>query len=114
MKGRDHIYVSGPMTGIKNSNVPAFAAAARALRKAGYNVVNPGEYEGAASKKKNPPTWEDCLRRDLELICKKCFAIATLPGWERSKGANLEIHVAERLGMRVAPVQDFLILKETK
>lgn len=107
---KDHIYVSGPMTGIKNLNIPNFAAATKALRKAGYKVVNPGEYEGSANKL----TWEECLRRDLTLICQKCYAIATLPGWERSKGANLEIEVAQRLGMRVAPVQDFLTLKEVR
>lgn len=110
MKGKSYVYLSGPMTGIKNLNVPAFAAAAKALRKAGYKVINPGEHEGSAHKL----TWEECLRRDLALICNKCFAVATLPGWERSKGANLEIHVAEKLGMRVAPVQDFLILEAVK
>lgn len=107
MKGKSYVYISGPMTGIKNLNIPNFAAAAKALRKAGYNVINPGEYEGSA----NEMTWEECLRRDLILICQKCFAIATLPGWERSKGANLEVHVAEKLGMRIAPVQDFLAME---
>lgn len=110
MKRQQYIYVSGPMAGIKNNNVPAFAAATRALRKAGYKVINPGEYEESDNKM----TWEQCLRRDLILICQKCAAVATLPGWERSRGANLEIHVAEKLGMRIAPVQDFLILKGDK
>lgn len=101
---KDHIYVSGPMTGIKDNNVPAFARAAKALRKAGYKVVNPGEYEGPANKL----TWEECLWRDLILIGQKCFAVATLPGWEKSRGAKLEIHVAKALSMPVHTVKHWI------
>ena len=45
-------------------------------------------------------TWELCLRADLREMCT-CDAIALMPGWESSKGANLELHVAHRLGMEV-------------
>ena len=44
--------------------------------------------------------WELCLRLDLRELTT-CDAIALMPGWEGSKGAHLELHVAHRLGMEV-------------
>lgn len=108
MKNKTYVYVSGPMTGIKNNNAPAFNAAARALRRLGYKVVNPAEYDSALGK---GMSWTDCLRRDLALICNKCSVMALLPGWERSKGANLEVYVAEKLGMAIYPISEFVDLK---
>ena len=87
------IYLSGPMTGIPENNFPAFHYWAAKLRIDGYEVVSPAEIQEAS-------TWELCLRSDLREMCT-CDAIALMPGWEGSKGANLELHVAHRLGMRV-------------
>lgn len=94
------IYVAGPMTGLPQLNFPAFHAAAAHLRTYGYEVVNPAEINPDHSM-----SWEDCMRKDIaELVT--CAAIYLLPGWERSKGASLEHHVAERLGLHIihAPV----------
>lgn len=87
------IYLSGPMSGIADNNFPAFHDWAARLRDQGYDVVSPAEIEEAGS-------WEMCLRADLRELCT-CDAIALMPGWENSKGANLELHVAHRLGMQV-------------
>lgn len=97
------IYVSGPMSGLKDNNVPAFNAAAKALRKKGYKVVNPAELD------KGEPcrTWEDCLRRDLRHLTS-CTDIATLPGWTKSRGANLEIYVGKALSFIVKPINYYL------
>lgn len=44
--------------------------------------------------------WDWYLRRDLrELV--KCGRIVTLPDWEKSRGAQLEHHVAQALGMEM-------------
>lgn len=88
------VYLSGPMAGLPEHNFPAFHAHAKKLREAGYDVVNPAEIDNAGK------TWEGCLRADLREMCT-CDAIALMPGWETSKGANLELHVAHRLGMKV-------------
>ena len=89
------IYIAGPMTGLPELNFPAFNAEAQFLRSLGFDVVNPAEI--------NPDhamPWNECMRRDIaELV--KCDAIRLLPGWESSKGATLEHHIAERLGMSV-------------
>lgn len=89
------VYLAGPMTGYENFNFPAFNAAAQRLRTEGFDVVNPADHgivDGAE--------WADYLRFDLEKLAQ-CESIALLPGWEASKGANLEVSVAQKLGMVV-------------
>jgi hypothetical protein len=88
------VYLSGPMTGLPDLNFPAFQAAAARLRAEGLQVVNPAEI-GAAGM-----SWEACMRADIKALCD-CDAIVLLPGWEASKGAHLELHLAHRLGMEV-------------
>jgi hypothetical protein len=92
---RNAVYVSGPMSGLPNLNFEAFHRAAASLRASGYEVVNPAELttDKAAA-------WEDCLRVDLIAMLHRCNRIAMLPGWEHSRGAKLELHVATALGMR--------------
>ena len=89
------IYISGPMTGLPELNFPAFHAAARQLRDMGHTAFNPAEVGEEAGK-----TWEDYMRKDIKLLCE-CDAILLLPGWEKSKGAHLELHIAHRIGMEV-------------
>jgi hypothetical protein len=89
------IYIAGPMTGIDELNFPAFHAAAARLRALGHEVVNPAEI--------NPDpgaSWQTCMHADLAQLVT-CDAIALLPGWEGSRGAELERHVAYALGMHV-------------
>ena len=88
------VYLSGPMSGIADNNFPAFHERAAHLRAQGFDVVSPAEIPEAGG------TWELCLRADIRELCT-CDAIALMPGWEGSKGANLELHIAHRLGMQV-------------
>lgn len=44
--------------------------------------------------------WHEYLREDIRLMMD-CNAIHMLPGWQNSKGARLELHVAKELGMNV-------------
>lgn len=87
------LYISGPMTGVVEFNFPAFNAAAERLRAAGFKVENPadkGIIEGWL--------WSDYLKYDLRALFD-CEGVAMLPDWTKSKGARLEVHVAEELGM---------------
>lgn len=86
------LYISGPMTGIQNKNYSAFRSAAISLRKKGYKIVNPWELG-----QDNLSRWEDFIRRDLKAMLISCNGIATLKGWKKSRGANLEIHIAKAL-----------------
>lgn len=97
------LYLSGPMTGYKNKNFPAFMKAAITLRKAGHHVINPAELDIGEPRS----TWEECLRRDIKEEMK-CNAIATLPGWKKSKGALLETYIGKALKWPVHAVSYYL------
>lgn len=110
------IYIAGAMRGIPYFNYPAFNAAAKKLRDEGHIVFNPAERDIERDGK----NWGDahkngsledaqkdgfCLRTalgdDLAWICGEADAVAMLPGWEKSKGANAERATAEALGLEI-------------
>jgi hypothetical protein len=97
-----HVYISGPMTGIPEWNLPAFAQAEVDLTDAGYTAINPGRHGADPDR-----PWSDYLRQDLQELLG-CDAVALLPGWERSRGAQLEVHVAKALGMEVDDLSTWL------
>lgn len=89
------VYIAGPMTGLPEYNFPLFNAVAANLRAAGWHVENPAEHghiDGAG--------WADYLRWDISRIAT-CGSIWLLPGWTKSKGAMLEVHIARTLGMKI-------------
>lgn len=96
------LYISGPMTGRPQLNYPAFFTAESQLRDMGYEVSNPAQYPD------NGETWAECLRRDLKDLLE-CDGVAALPGWQKSKGARLEVNVARRLGMEVMDVKHWKV-----
>lgn len=98
------LYLSGPMTGIPEHNFPAFKQAAHQLRQFGYDVANPADLGADPALR-----WEDYLRADLRLLLD-CAGVATLPGWQSSRGASLEVHVAKALRMGVRPVHQWPVL----
>jgi hypothetical protein len=92
---RRRLYLCGPMTGLPDFNFPAFHTAAGKLRDLGYTVVNPAEINHPEKRR------EDCMRDDIRELLS-CDVIVTLPGWQGSKGANLEVEVAKAIGLEVA------------
>ncbi len=89
------VYLSGPMSNMPDFNFPAFNTEAERLRALGYDVINPVDI--------NPDTttpYNECLRNDLKALLD-CDTIAMLDGWMDSNGAHLEMHVAQRVGIRV-------------
>lgn len=89
------IYIAGPMTGITELNFPAFHSEAARLRALGHDVVNPAEINADPSA-----GWLDCMRADIAQLVY-CDAVHMLPGWERSKGANVEHYLATALGFTI-------------
>ena len=96
------IYIAGPMTGLPDYNLPAFAVAKTQLDASGHDAVNPG-----APGVITGYTWQDYMRDGLHLLLD-CEAVALLDGWEASKGAQLEVHVATALGLPVEPLSWWL------
>jgi hypothetical protein len=100
------VYIAGPMSSLPLFNFPAFDATAIKLRGEGYIVVNPADIDRAHGLNEHhidfsPSVARACILRDIAAMCDGCTHIAMLPGWEKSKGANVEIAVARYLGLQV-------------
>lgn len=102
------LYIAGPMSGYAELNFPAFHEAAATLRRFGYSVVNPAEINSDPSM-----GWAACMRRDIPALCE-CDGVALLRGWEASRGARLERHIAVALGMLVKPMEHFEVAAEVQ
>lgn len=119
------IYVAGPMRGYPEFNFPAFHDAAARLRAKGHEVFSPAEKDkerhGGVDISKGNATGDetlaalshgfslrDALREDTEWICRHADAIALLPGWSTSKGANAERALAIALGLELIDMEDVL------
>ncbi|WP_424766260.1 DUF4406 domain-containing protein [Paenibacillus sp. sgz302251] len=101
-----NIYISGPMTGHPEFNYPAFRLAAHRLRELGYSVISPHEIEPYEK------TWEGFMRADIKALmdCKK---VATLAGWEESRGARIEVDLAKALGMEIVTIDSLVTEAES-
>jgi Domain of unknown function (DUF4406) len=108
-------YVCGPMSGLPRFNYPLFHLVACYLRdKVEQEVISPTELDSkkmqalawaskdgnlAAMEAGSGETWGDVLARDVRLIEKKIGHFALLPGWEKSRGARLEVFVGLLVGV---------------
>jgi hypothetical protein len=95
------IYISGPMTGLPEFNYPAFNAAAASLRRGGFMVCNPAEFFGG----KGDRTREEYMVESIRCLIA-CDAVVTLPNWDKSDGAVLEIEIAKQIGL---PITDMTL-----
>jgi hypothetical protein len=92
------IYLSGPMTGRPNFNAEEFAKYAEKFRAKGWEVLSPPELDGGDYSQK----YEEYIIRDLiVLIQKRPTGVYLLPGWWKSRGAMLEKHVAQMIGIPI-------------
>lgn len=88
------LYICGPMTGLPGLNFDAFFEADKLLQDAGYETLNPADRAGRTVGM----PWEWYLRRCLKDVAD-ADGLALLAGWQGSKGAQLEHHVARELRM---------------
>lgn len=98
-------YISGPMSGYPDQNRSQFTVAAQMLRERGYEVCNPIEFDESPGL-----AWSDYLRKDIRALMD-CQGVITLPDWQESRGASLEVHIAHALGMQVLPLSVALTMR---
>ena len=101
------LYLAGPMTGIPDFNYPAFVATAAKLRAAGFTVTSPTDN----GLPKDAP-WPKHMRADIPMLLG-CDGVALMDGWEDSKGAQLENHIARSCGIWAMPVGVWLGVMRT-
>lgn len=98
----ERLYISGPMSGYPDHNKPAFRAAEKQLRAAGFDTLNPLD-----NMLPDGLPFDAYLRVDIKMVCD-ATALAMLPGWEASRGARLEHDTACGLGMLSLPIAVWL------
>lgn len=101
------LYIAGPMYGLPEKNYPMFQWVEGLLIDAGHSVISPLEADKFVLPSDPEPTREWWQRITMRLLLNT-EAVALLDGWEDSKGAMLEVVVAEGLGMTVAPYREWL------
>lgn len=89
------LYIAGPMTGLPELNFPEFERVTQRLRALGHEVVSP--HEVCPDK---TMLWCDAMKKDI-VVLLDCDGLVRLKGWECSKGASLEHHIAQQLDMYV-------------
>ena len=101
------VYLAGPMSGYPSCNFREFERVTTKLREAGYEVFSPAEYDAKSGF--NPDTdkqkpFKHYMQVDLPEVMNS-DAVILLKGWEKSKGANLEVKVAKECDI---PIFEFI------
>ena len=103
------VYIAGPMTGYADLNFPAFNAAAKLYRDKGCFVINPAELNGGEaelalyatmSEEEKAEHYTACMRKDIAAITT-VDTLVVLPGYSMSRGATMEIQIAQFLGLTI-------------
>jgi hypothetical protein len=107
------VYLSGPITGMRDHNRRNFSKAQKKIEETltgqkPLQIINPNKLAEIvefqfSGKNRNlyhviKPQWSDYMRYCIEnLVHASC--VYFLKGWEKSKGAMLERHIAETLAI---------------
>jgi hypothetical protein len=98
------IYLAGPMSGYPEWNFSAFFKAEKELIRNGHTVFNPAAEDirkwGTMENIAKHANYRDCMRTDLNWILDHAEGIALLSGWEKSKGAQIELALAKLLNLK--------------
>ena len=112
---KDKVYISGPMTDkatgkVSAENLAAFHHAERLLREMGYRrIVNPTRvwacrwpwiYRAMEWVLGKRLAYAVVLCYDLLLLMTRADGIAVLPGWQASRGAQIENYVSMHFWMQ--------------
>jgi len=99
------VYIAGPMCGYPEYNYPAFHQAEQCLEVAGAEPLNPARNAVPPEDAPRHFFLGEAISTMLEANC-----IVVLPGWQKSRGACLEMLIASELEM---PVYDYAIFEQS-
>lgn len=113
IKLKRRYYLAGPMTGIEGHNFRSFDKFAKELRERGYEVVSPAEIARTLPGEPGDLPYTEYVRADLRELLN-CTDLVLLPGWRGSRGAMMELNIAEFLHMKVWSINSnkFLVREE--
>lgn len=98
------IFISGPMSGMKNYNVEAFNTQSDLIKRQGDIPLNP-----AVIAQGMPGLTE----RDYMIVSNAMLqcadAIVQLPGWELSLGAQAEYATSQKFELPISEVEAFIV-----
>lgn len=97
------VYISGPITGVKDY-MDKFEQAEKEMIEKGFTVVNPAKINYGMPE---DMTYEEYMEIDIRLI-DLCDAIYMIRGWEMSRGANREYGYALGKGKTITYQQENL------
>lgn len=109
------VYISGPISKIDDDNIPEFEKYSKKLRDLGFDAINPHDlfmpWEIRELKQKvkdriitEEEMWAICMKRDIPAMLE-CDFVAVLEGWNKSKGANIEVTLAKDLFMPIVSAE---------
>lgn len=90
-------YIAGPMSGFEDFNRPLFDRCEAWLESQEVKPVSPAHLNRMLG---DDATYERFLRAGIKFLVD-CDWIIMLPGWEKSKGACLELEIADACGIEV-------------
>jgi len=87
------VYISGPMTGLKDFGRQNFYNAEAFLKECGYIVLNPATMPFGME-------YKQYMAIAIAML-QQADTIIMLPGWEHSRGACIEKAYAEACGIKI-------------
>lgn len=102
------VYISGSITNGGSitdaveieANRERFRLVEKQLRGLGHEPVNPAALDLDPALREGRELWQFYMRACLALLLE-CDAIFMMRGWSASDGAQFELYMAQKLGMRV-------------
>lgn len=101
-------YLAGPMSGHPDFNYKAFEDAVWRLRRSGIQVISPHEINAGLhdlSQKESRAQRNVFLKNNISALMIY-NGVLLLPGWEKSKGVEIELRIAKAFGMHILSLTD--------
>ena len=102
------VYISGPMSGIKDNNYQRFYLTEFLIEHTlpDLIVINPASITIKALMDGEPADYKSIMKRDLDALME-CDLIYLMDGYKDSEGAMQELALAKKLKLEIVTETDF-------